>query len=219
LIVAGHGYERALAGLGECVHDTADFLENPDSYKLILFSGGEDVSPELYGHTSPKRFCGSNKSRDDREQIIFELALDFGIPMVGICRGSQFLNVMSGGTMIHHLDQHGYSHTMRTSDGVLMDVTSTHHQMNVPSNAGHVLAWSDEKRSDKYYGDKDLPFDYTGPEVEAIYYPETKVFAVQYHPEYMEKDSEGFGWFRTGALDIMTLSEAAFKAKYKVEED
>ncbi len=219
LIVNGYGYEKALSNLGDYVHNIEDFIKNPNTYKLILFSGGADVSPKLYGHTSPKGFCGCDHRRDVEEKEVFDLALDFNIPMVGICRGSQFLNVMCGGTLVHHLDNHGVTHSMRTNFGELISVTSTHHQMSIPSNEGHILAWSDDKRSDVYYGDEDVLSNYNGPEVEAIYYPGPKVFAVQYHPEYMRTDSRGFDWFRTGALDLMTLSEADFKIKYLVNEN
>jgi putative glutamine amidotransferase len=218
LVVNGPGYGRALEGLGEIVSNIQEFTENPENYKLVLFSGGADVSPSLYGHTSPNNLCGTNPDRDVQEAYIFKVALEHGIPMVGICRGSQLLNVLSGGVMIHHLDHHGSEHPMTTASGEIIRVTSTHHQMSVPSDKGHIIAWSTERRSKRYYGDKDLPIKYTGPEVEAIYYPDTKVFAVQYHPEYMTKDSAGYNWFRTGALDLMTLSEAEFKKKYVAAE-
>jgi len=214
----GRGYERAIEGLGDFTHSIQEFMETPDLFKLVMFTGGEDVGPELYGHTSPNHLCGYRKQRDAEEKEVFDLALSFSIPMVGICRGSQFLNVMSGGTMIHHLDGHGGNHMMRTNDNSLIEVTSTHHQMSKPSADGYVLAWSEDKQSHSYYGDKDALEDYQGPEVEAHYYPGTKVFAVQYHPEYMQKHSEGYIWFRDGVLDLMTLNKAAFKAKYVLEE-
>ena len=175
------------------VFDIEEFMRRPEEFKLILFTGGEDVSPSLYGHTSPKHLCGYNSLRDAMEMPIFETAVSYGIPMTGICRGSQFLNVLCGGGLLHHITNHGYNHTIATTTtNELLDVTSTHHQMSIPGPKGHIVAWSAEKRSTVYIGDKDEEVQYNGPEVEGIYYPEFKVFAVQYHPEYMNKKSKGY---------------------------
>lgn len=214
LIVSGPGYSSVVEGLGELVHSIKEFMDDPDEFGLVLFTGGSDVTPELYGHTSPN-LCYTNPNRDVQEQIIFELALARKIPMTGICRGSQFLNVMSGGTMIHHLDNHGgRDHMMETADGRHIEVTSTHHQMSLPSEDGFIIGWSSIRRSQMYYGDKDLPIEYKGKEVEAIYYPKNRIFAVQYHPEYMDKESDGYNWFRNGVINLLTLSEAEFTEMY-----
>lgn len=214
LIVDGPGYGRAIQGLGRLVADTKEFIKNPKDFCLVLFSGGEDICPDFYGHTSPKHLCGYFKQRDVREKVIFDIALKNEIAMTGICRGSQFLNVMSGGTLIHHLDNHGTNHVMENYRGERITVTSTHHQMCIPTKEGFVVGWSEEKRSSRYFGDKDELFDYVGPEVEAIYYPKNKIFAVQYHPEYMPEDSDGYKWFKQGVVDLLSLQEEAFKHKY-----
>ncbi len=86
---------------GEITTDPAVLFADPGSIKLVCFTGGSDVSPELYGHRNLESGC--NKARDEKEVLIFEMAKKHGIPMTGICRGSQFLNVMCGGTMVQHL--------------------------------------------------------------------------------------------------------------------
>lgn len=65
----------------------------------LLFSGGHDVDPELYGeHPSPHcgRIC---PERDAMERRLLSIALDRDLPVLGICRGLQFINVASGGTL------------------------------------------------------------------------------------------------------------------------
>ncbi|MBV5347484.1 gamma-glutamyl-gamma-aminobutyrate hydrolase family protein [bacterium] len=215
LVIDGWGsYVKLMSSIGEVVTDTKEFLKNPGDFKLVLFTGGEDVCPSLYKHTSPKNMCHYNITRDIIEEEIYVCALENDIPMTGICRGSQFLNVMCGGVLMHHITGHGENHVMETLTGHKINVTSTHHQMCVPNTNGFVLAWSAKRRSKFYFGDKDLQIDYDGPEVESVYYPANKVFAVQYHPEYMPQDCDAVKWYLGGVNDLLNMSEAAFKAKY-----
>ena len=222
LVVNGNYYSLALDGIvkeQDLVFDTKEFMNNPKEFKLVMFTGGEDVTPALYGHTSPKSYCRFNHNRDCKEMFIFEVAMKHSIAMTGICRGSQFLNVRCGGTLMHHIENHalGGTHTMATKDSKkIINVTSTHHQMIIPNKNGHIIAWSFPNRSNVYLGDKDEPIDYDGPEVEGIYYPKFKVFAVQYHPEAMYKDSDGYIWYNTGVKDLLEMTNEEFTEKYIV---
>lgn len=214
LVLNGDSYSRAVDTIGKIIYEKEWFLKEPNMFDLVLFTGGEDISPELYGHTSPKNMCTYYKERDEEESEVFKLALQHGIPMTGICRGCQLLNVLSGGVLLHHIDGHnGGYHSMVTTSGETIAVSSTHHQMCITSKNGYILGIS-EKLSHRYFGDKDEEINYTGPEVEAIYYPDTKVFAVQYHPEYMNRDSKGYRWYEEGVRDLIRLTTADFQNKY-----
>ena len=69
----------------------------------LLFTGGQDVSPALYGET-PKPTCGEIcPARDRMEQALLHLALERDLPVLGICRGIQFLNAVLGGTLYQDL--------------------------------------------------------------------------------------------------------------------
>ena len=154
------------------------------------------------------------------EVLVFDCALKNGIKMTGICRGSQFLNVMSGGRMMHDVHSHGGTdHSMNTSSGEQLIVNSYHHQMSVLGEGGHIIGWSTERRSaDHYIGKADEQEDYTGPEVEAIYYPDTLCAAVQYHPEWMKEDSDGYQWYFNMVKDFLECSREEFEAKYVGKE-
>lgn len=162
---------------------------------LFCFTGGPDVSPELYGQENVHSFV--SKGRDDVEKRLYDRLLNSKAPMVGICRGGQFLNVMNGGTMWQHVDGHALHglHKMYIVDGdeetsveecPEMYVTSTHHQMMRPDIDGEVIAVAMEssskeddqgvvKKGDKTFNEVDI---------EIVYYPETSSLCFQPHPEY-----------------------------------
>lgn len=76
------------------------FMEICDGF---LFTGGQDVSPEIYGQQ--KRFDNVEccHKRDALEYKILEKALQLDIPILGICRGIQFINAALGGTLYQDL--------------------------------------------------------------------------------------------------------------------
>jgi gamma-glutamyl-gamma-aminobutyrate hydrolase PuuD len=188
----GSGYYRPFKKFGDCTSNSELLWENPRSIVLVVFTGGADVTPSLYGQESA-RGTGCVPRRDIYESISFHKALTLGLPCVGICRGAQFLNVMSGGKLCQHLDGHGCYHDMITNDGQQFEVSSTHHQMMLPPKDGVVLGWSATKRSRTYYGELDRPI-YPAPEYEyeVIHWPKTRSLGMQYHPEMMGDQSRGF---------------------------
>ena len=103
-----------------------------DTFDLVLFTGGADVSPELYG----ERNYGdshTNPLRDRFETYLFRIITELEIPHMGICRGHQFLNAMYGGKLFQHLIvPHFSTHKIffgESDDGINdLTVNSTHHQ-------------------------------------------------------------------------------------------
>lgn len=209
------GYGLAVKGLGDITAAVGDFMAHPKDYKLVLFTGGEDVSPELYGERS-YGMCGSNIRRDGFEMRILRMAIRHDIKMTGICRGSQFLNVMAGGRMMHHIDNHaGKDHLMETSkEDEIIIVNSLHHQMIVPAEDGHIVGWSKDKLSNEYFGNYDVLEDYNSQEVEAIILPKLNACGVQYHPEMMDEDSDGYKWYWHMVKDFLELGMDGFVELY-----
>jgi gamma-glutamyl-gamma-aminobutyrate hydrolase PuuD len=216
LVLNGPSYADAIEGLGEIVTRPDDFHAHPDEYGLVLFTGGADVSPGLYNDTSPDGLCSVSPLRDQEEVIVWHLARQFDIPMIGICRGIQFLNVMSGGTMIHHLDNHaGRDHATELNTGEVIMTNSFHHQMIQPPNDSIVVAWAKEPRSSVYYGEADKLIEhYGGHEMESAVFPETKCCGVQWHPEWMPKESDGYRFFHEMARRAMTMDWKDFCEYY-----
>jgi putative glutamine amidotransferase len=67
----------------------------------ILITGGEDVYPGYYGKEGDTSRCGTfNRYRDSLEMALINYALDNKVPLIGICRGEQIINVALGGSLI-----------------------------------------------------------------------------------------------------------------------
>ena len=171
---------------GQVTVDTSILKRHPERVSLIVFTGGSDVWPELYGE-NPIWETHYNSARDIYEGEMFELADKHGIPKVGICRGAQFLCVKSGGKLIQDIGGHEGGHKLRTNDDRVIPCNSSHHQMQLPSKNAVPLAWCDGRRSDRYLnGDREnVDVDH---EYEVVYYPNINAVGVQYHPEWMLGD-------------------------------
>jgi putative glutamine amidotransferase len=69
----------------------------------LILTGGEDLDPALYGEQPHPLTEVSVPVRDRWEHALLTAALERGIPVLGICRGMQLMNVHAGGTLIQHL--------------------------------------------------------------------------------------------------------------------
>ena len=76
-----------------------------DKLEGILLSGGGDIYPDLYGQENDSYSKNKSRSRDRLENSLVKLVLERDLPLLGICRGHQMLNVASGGTLYTDIDQ------------------------------------------------------------------------------------------------------------------
>lgn len=155
---------------------------------LVLFTGGEDVSPEMYKASKHPK-TSSNSYRDLREKTIFEQALKLDIQMIGICRGSQFLAVQAGAQLVQHQENPIYVHDLLTYDDKVIPITSTHHQAQypygLPTRDYQLLAWTKGISSIHEDGNqKEMPL-FRDKEAEIVYYNKINALAIQGHPEHM----------------------------------
>lgn len=72
----------------------------------VVVAGGPDVDPARYGAEREPRCGPPAPERDAWELALIEAALAARVPLLGICRGMQLLNVALGGTLVQHLDGH-----------------------------------------------------------------------------------------------------------------
>ena len=108
----GFGYGRPLLAAGalpvllpyyELEADRIEVLKRVDA---LVLAGGRDIEPHRYGRQVPHRLQGqSSPFLDEIELSYARLAVDGGVPLLGICRGCQILNVAFGGTLYGDLDE------------------------------------------------------------------------------------------------------------------
>lgn len=170
-------------------------VDSPDDedLDLVVFTGGDDVSPFLYGERVMKgTFCNVDR---DRKEIKLLKNLPAGIAKLGICRGGQFLNVMCGGSMFQDVNGHairGMHDIKCLASGEIIRVTSTHHQMMIPAEDSWLVACAKEATRKTCEG-KDITYTQSGREkdwddCEVVYYNAFNALCFQPHPEYVEPD-------------------------------
>ena len=166
--------------------------ETLDSLDGIVFSGGADVDPALYGADAHPQTDTPQRRRDAGELALLSAALERDMPTLAICRGVQLLNVARGGDLVQHLpeqvgnDDHKQvpgrfaEHPVEVKDGTRLasivgsrgDVASHHHQSLGRLGDGLVeTAWAADGT------------------LEAVEDPTQRfVLGVQWHPEAGEDD-------------------------------
>ena len=150
----------------------------------ILFTGGVDINPKLYGEeVDPK--CGEiADARDDFEVRLMEVVEQYDIPVFGICRGIQSLNVLCGGSLHQHRDNHqGVRHDVDITEGTRLhaiigktkiNANSFHHQCVKAIAPGLIVTAHAEDGT-----------------IEAIERPGERFFVgVQWHPELLSANEE-----------------------------
>jgi putative glutamine amidotransferase len=182
-------------GLAVMLPPDPRLVERPDeALELLdglLLAGGADIDPASYGQAAHAETQDSVPERDSFEIALTRAAIERDLPLLGICRGMQLINVALGGTLNQHLPEHfgheqhrrvigtfdGSDHDVEVLDGTLaMNVigagvhgTKSHHHQGVE-------ALGEGLRVGARSSDDEL--------VEAIELPDRSfVLGVQWHPE------------------------------------
>lgn len=152
----------------------------------MIFWGGTDIDSKYYGENRSPYTQHPDVKRDLIEMGIAKWCVKNKIPMLGICRGAQLLNVFHGGSLNQDITGHGGDHMIQTYDGREIRTNSTHHQMMIPPPHAEVLATCSKPSKGLFRGKhQDLSFTY-----EVVAFPKTKTLCVQYHPEWMNSNSD-----------------------------
>jgi putative glutamine amidotransferase len=72
----------------------------------LLLPGGWDVDPSFYGETPDEKVGPIDRELDETELELFQQAREKQLPVLGICRGQQVINVALGGSLVQHLEDH-----------------------------------------------------------------------------------------------------------------
>jgi putative glutamine amidotransferase len=171
------------------VLDPADAEEVLQTFDGLLLTGGGDIEPLRYGGAAIPEVREVDTGRDAFEFALVKAAAAAGIPVLGVCRGAQVLNVAMGGTLVQHLpdvsdQQHCVRdrfaepvHDVRIEAGTRvagivgvdrLPVNSLHHQAVDALGAGlRAVAWAEDGV------------------VEAIESIWPRMLGVQWHPELL----------------------------------
>jgi putative glutamine amidotransferase len=170
---------------------TADPDALLDALDGLILAGGRDVDPSTYGAEKHAAADEPRTERDEFEIALAKRAMERDIPVLGVCRGMQVMNIARGGTLVQHLPEHvgnethrrsvgtfeGNDHPVRLAPGSLAaratgeedHGTLSHHHQGIErvGDGLQVSGWSD---------DDDLP--------EALEDPGLRfALGVQWHPE------------------------------------
>jgi putative glutamine amidotransferase len=136
----GVGFQRPLAAAGGVPLTLPRTLESLDDVldacDGIALGGGRDIEPARYGQEPHEKLAATEPHRDAFELELVERALDRGLPILGMCRGIQVLNVALGGTLVQ-------------------DVSLVPEWASHPSDPGWV-AWKDVEQA-SLNGDEHVP--------------------------------------------------------------
>ena len=192
--VGGLNYAQALAELGSVPFfapnlnpdDAAFYLEGFDG---LLLSGGADFDPALYGKAPHPDLGLVEESRDSFELALYHAAKAKGMPILGICRGIQAINIAEGGSLHQHLPalKNTVQHSQRNIDGTLFhDV-----KLEPSSRLAEVFGGTSIKTNSYHH----QAIDVLGSDLKAVGWASdgtievlegtgsSFVFGVQWHPE------------------------------------
>lgn len=171
----------------------ADLDETLNTHRIhgVLLCGGSDLDPRLYDEKPHKKVYGVDEIRDMAEMTVLDEARHWDIPVLGVCRGLQMINVEAGGSLRQHIgDSHwGVVHPVRTS-GLLrstvkaqnIKIRSYHHQAIKRVAEGFAVVGREDKT------------------IEAI--TDGRCLGVQFHPEMEPRAPYSrriFSWLATEA--------------------
>ncbi len=187
-------YRRAVVAAGaeplDLVPGTAAL---PDVDGLLL-PGGWDVDPSFYGERRDDKVGQTDMELDKTELAMFHQAREREIPVLGICRGQQVINVAMGGSLVQHLEGHEVSahgrshlaHSIEVDPSSELGRAAGTHKIRVNSFHHQAIRTLAQGLQQTAHGDDGT--------VEGVESDDGLIVAVQCHPEELTTD---LPWART----------------------
>ena len=175
-------------------------IKNTDSILAladgIILTGGEDINPLQYNDTINLAVCGDiNYQRDTLERKLFDFALENKIPLIGVCRGMQMMNVASGGTLYGDIPSEIGTTVIHRNNGEVMHeiaiVDTCSLIFPIRTDTFMVNSWHHQGLNDLSKNLRVIARSFDGLPEAVVMEKSTHPFmiAVQFHPERLGKEN------------------------------
>jgi putative glutamine amidotransferase len=181
-------YRRAVAAAGaEPIDLIPGTMALPEVDGLLL-PGGWDVDPSFYGERRDDKVGETDPELDETELELFRQARERAIPVLGICRGQQVINVAMGGSLVQHLEDHDVrslgrshlAHSIEVDPSSELGQAAGEHKIRVNSLHHQAIRALAPGLQQTARGDDGT--------VEAVESDDGLIVAVQCHPEELTTD-------------------------------
>lgn len=176
----------------------------------LIISGGDDINPEHYGEPG-KETSRYDPARDKLEINVLEQYLDSGIPILGICRGSQLLNIVAKGSLYADIRPDRKKTPNKYTALPIKEVdVSAESQLGECLSSQHLTVNSLHNQAVKRLGE-DLIVTARDADgfVQAIEHKDRFIVGLQWHPEYLPYLSSQREIFRCFARAVYKTAEVA----------
>ena len=198
LFFTNYGRQVSLAGGMPVLIPRDSGAEVVSKLDGVVLSGGADVDPTIHSPEEDPSLSKFEPGRDNHEFEILNKAIEKNVPVLGICRGIQVINVHAGGTLFQDIPDHANikkpyddrHHKVRFKTGSILsdiygseiEVNSLHHQaINKIAEGIEAVGWSSGGEA-------------TEEVIEAIEVDNSRILAVQWHPELLPGADPIFSW-------------------------
>ncbi len=161
----------------------------------VILTGGVDIHPSYY-HEKISRYCGAfDVERDRFEMMLLEVLEAKKMPVLGICRGLQMLNVYYGGSLYQDLNQEKSCTVMHQQVGSrgygchAIEVKAQSFLSEIYQNGDLINSYHHQAVKDLATCFKVSALSQDGV-IEAFEHIEQDIYAVQFHPEVMVENDE-----------------------------
>jgi putative glutamine amidotransferase len=181
-------YRRAVEAAGAESVDLIPGTEKLPDVDGLLLPGGWDVDPSFYGERRDEKVGDTDPELDETELSLFRQARERGLPVLGICRGQQVINVAMGGSLVQHLEGHEVralgrrhlAHTIEVDPDSELGRAAGEHKIRVNSLHHQAVRTLAPGLQQTAHGEDGT--------VEAVESDDGLIVAVQCHPEELTTD-------------------------------
>jgi putative glutamine amidotransferase len=181
-------YRRAVTAAGAEPVDLVPGTKTLPDLDGLLLPGGWDVDPSFYGERRDEKVGETDLELDETELSLFRQARERDLPVLGICRGQQVINVAMGGSLVQHLEGHEVralgrshlAHTIEVDPSSELGRAAGEHKIRVNSLHHQAIKELADGLQQTAYGEDGT--------VEGVESNDGLIVAVQCHPEELTTD-------------------------------